>query len=251
MRRGVCLHRDKGSERIPFVQQISSPKEEVQVRRLKSFHATVCLVVAGRDCETATRRLNWHWLPTLLAENLARASHALQRRIVHVAEHDPYVTPGGADPNRESAAVEPPRRPTWTTSRIILIALLLVCLGMLGVDVVRGQWPLSRDRKRLVDAMAARSPPDDEQKGPAKGPIISGDLSPLTVDEVHKIVGREPSESVTLPAKLGESKQIVETYAYPGVFQRYSLKCTYYVTPKELGGSALKRVDSASGWLSR
>jgi hypothetical protein len=179
----------------------------------------------------------------LLAKNPACAIPVLHRRRALVAENDPYLAPGGSKPNREPSTGKPAGRPTMTMSRIILLVLLVVCLGMLGIDLVRGRMPLWSARGRLLAAMTARSPADDEVKPAAKGPIISGDISPLTADEVHKIVGREPSKTETQPPKLGESEQFVETYVYPGVFQHYTLKCSYYKTPKSMGGSALKRVE--------
>ena len=85
-----------------------------------------------------------------------------------------------------------------------------------GAGVVRhdvggrfGAWPMAakRAKSKLLDAMAARSPTDEDEK-PARGKMISGDLSPLTANEVHKIIGREPSQTVTKPAKMGANEEI-------------------------------------------
>jgi hypothetical protein len=179
-----------------------------------------------------------------------RVSHTLQSlqpRRVLVAENDPYRTPAqAAQPPREAPlTAQPVRRSSWTLSRIILLVVLALCVTMLGVDLVRGQWPLKRAKSKLLDAMAARSPADEDEK-PVRGKMISGDLSPLTADEVHKIIGRDPSQTVTKPAKLGANQEIVETYDFPGVFRKYTLTCSYY---KQVGGTALKRVESADGML--
>ena len=168
-----------------------------------------------------------------------------------MAENDPYLAARSTRVSESLPCRRPPlqlrRAPRRTPSRIFLLVALAVCVALLGTDLARGQYPLKRDQKKLVDAMAARSPADDDEK-PAKGAMISGDLSPLTADEVHKILGRDPAESVSKPAKLGETEQITETYNYPGVFRKYTLTCSYYKTPKQMGGTALKRVEAAKGF---
>lgn len=117
----------------------------------------------------------------------------------------------------------------WPLSRIVLLALLAVAIGLLAMDWTRGRMPRDRAYNRLVAEMPAEE--DDKPKGTVPPPqhAIGKDFEFWTTDKVHKILDRMPdtTDEKQKPAPNQGDATVTETYRFPGAFKNYLLLVIY------------------------
>jgi hypothetical protein len=115
----------------------------------------------------------------------------------------------------------------WPLSRIVLLALLAVAVGLLAMDWTRGRLPRDRAYDRLVAEMPAEE--DDQPKGSVPPPqhAIGKDFEFWTTDKVHKLLGRTPDTTDEKPAANHIDAIMTETYRFPGAFKNYLLLVIY------------------------
>ncbi len=155
------------------------------------------------------------------------------------------------DPNRPPSSFEPtanygdaagksrPPAKGWSVSRIVLLSLLVVCVGLLAVDLVNGRWPRQRAFDLLKKEMTERGAFDDDSMA-EKGPPIGHDVkAQLTADDVHKLLGRQPDETAKATGGAAGEDGFVEIYKFRGALQNYTLQATYHKAMAAMGGSTL------------
>ncbi|HEX3999628.1 MAG TPA: hypothetical protein VHX65_13835 [Pirellulales bacterium] len=130
-------------------------------------------------------------------------------------------------PVPEAAQVSADAKPRWPVSRVVLLALLVVAIGLLGIDWLRGRIP----RNRAYDLLAAQMPSEDEgaSKGPTSGPrhAISADFQFWTVEKVHELLKRLPDKTDVQASPNHIDSIVTETYRFPGAFKNYLLVVQY------------------------
>ena len=73
---------------------------------------------------------------------------------------DPQRPPSSFEPTADYSGAAGEQGPTvrkgWPLSRIILLSLLVVCVGLLAVDLANGRWPRQRAFNLLKNEMTDR-----------------------------------------------------------------------------------------------
>ena len=164
------------------------------------------------------------------------------------AEPDPSAASQLPDSQLPAAAPIKRRMPL---SRILLFALLAVCLGMLAFDNLAGRIPQHRAYVLLNERLL----PDDKAKTDSvkgKG-VIGKNVAWYSPDDVHKLLGRQPQRVVNNPAEARQLMHIdgdpeadknpvtpalVEIYRYPGALRSYYLRVSYAKPAVTKGGPA-------------
>ena len=147
--------------------------------------------------------------------------------------------PTGPDTSNAPPA-QPPAKPRWPASRVILLVLLVLCLGALAKEYLGGRLPWQRAQHLLEEKL-----PDQDAPGKAAPPGQA--FVPFTDDDVHKLLDREPAEpKVTDPTRVAELMstgddvtakrtpspiKMVEIYRFGGVIRTYELRVGYNEGP--------------------
>jgi hypothetical protein len=118
-------------------------------------------------------------------------------------------------------------RPKWPVSRIVLLALLAVAIGLLAMDWTRGRMPRDRAYNLLADEMPAEE--DNLPKGTAAPPAkaIGKNFEIWSVEKVHDLLQRAPDKTEEQPAPNHIDTILTETYRFPGAFKSYLLVVVY------------------------
>jgi len=115
----------------------------------------------------------------------------------------------------------------WPVSRIVLLVLLAVAVGLLATDWLHGRIP----RNRAYELLAAELPEeeDTQAKGTAAPPkhSISKDVEFCTIEKVHELLKRSPDATDSKPNPNHIDTIVTETYRFRGAFKTYLLVVEY------------------------
>ena len=143
--------------------------------------------------------------------------------------------PTGPD-SSNAPPTQPPAKPRWAASRVILLVLLVLCLGALAKEYLGGRLPWQRAQHLLEEKL-----PDQDAPGKAAAPGQA--FVPFTDDDVHKLLDREPAEQKVIdPTRVAELMstgddvkakrtpspiKMVEIYRFGGAIRTYELRVGY------------------------
>jgi hypothetical protein len=147
--------------------------------------------------------------------------------------------PTGPDSSNAPPA-QPPVKPRWPASRVILLVLLVLCLGALAKEYLGGRLPWQHAHQLLDEKLlpSEGAPPENGKAAPPGQAFVD-----VTDEEVHKLLEREPDEpKITDPGRVGElistsedpaakrtpsPIKMVEIYKFPGILRTYELRVAY------------------------
>jgi hypothetical protein len=143
--------------------------------------------------------------------------------------HPVVVSDAGSQPPGPA-----PAKAKWPLSRTILLVILAICLAMLGFDLLHGRYA----QQNAFELLKSKLP---KETNPEKVTALIIKDEPLTVEEVHKIMGRDPDISENNPKKAaimmrdveGEAvgvpsqPDMVEVYRYAGALRSYVVRVAY------------------------
>jgi hypothetical protein len=125
-----------------------------------------------------------------------------------------------------SQAVSVPERKV-SISRIVLLALLAVAVGLLAVDRMRGRIPRDRAYNRLAEEMGPEENEGSKLKPAPPEHAIGKQYEFWTMEKVHGLLNREPDQSDEKPDPNHVDSIVTETYLFPGAFKSYFLLVVY------------------------
>jgi hypothetical protein len=147
--------------------------------------------------------------------------------------------PTGPDSSNAPTA-QPPAKPRWPASRVILLVLLVLCLGALAKEYLGGRMPWQHAKNLLDEKLL---PSQDAPPEPGKAAPPGQGVVDITDDDVHKLLDRQPDEpKITHATRVAELMRtgddveakrtpspikMVDIYRFGGAIRTYELRVGY------------------------